>query len=214
MVAVKPFMGKAFSELAILSALLIAGFEGDKINILTIMNHNLEFNKLSNDSSNKVLRLIKTDFCDEWWRKSLIPEIVFDEAFRDDEDIDNNNHRTGKPLNDLATNRQRFMIDNHEAWFEELNRRREVANIAEAAKEAKRVSRELELAAKPAKFRNCDCTIDCQNLIDITTPKLKKDNEKLWKKCIGKKCNTWSCPDHIDMLNAHMLKCRKIDHNI
>ena len=93
----KPFMGKAFTTITILSALLIAGFEGDRVNVLTILNHNVEFTKLCQASSDKVLNLTINEFSTYWWQHALIHEHIFDEAFRYDDDIDTNNNRTGKP---------------------------------------------------------------------------------------------------------------------
>ena len=66
------------------------------------------------------------------------------------------------------------MVDNHDAWLAELAKRKQVAGIVEAIKEAKRLTRELEVAAKPKKFRECDCTLNCNSIIDTSTPKLKK----------------------------------------
>ena len=105
-VTMKPFMGKAFSVITILSALLMAGFEGKKVNVQTVLNHNPEFNNLCEESAQKVSDLVAIDLSTYWWQNGLIHEKIFDEAFNDDDDIDNNNHRRGKPLNELATNRQ------------------------------------------------------------------------------------------------------------
>jgi hypothetical protein len=101
------------------------------------------------------------------------------------------------------------MMDNHESWFAELNRRKEVIKIATDLKEAKRVEREVEQAAKPKKSRECSHP-SCRSLIDITTAKLKRENEILWSHCTGKNCTIWGCEEHRDMVNVHMEFCIKI----
>lgn len=208
-IAMRYFMRKAFTPLNVFSALKLGGFEGDTINKRVIMGHNLEFAKLPEDKSNLVLSLIDSVFAPYWWNNALIHENIFKEVFDGEEDVDTLADRTGKPLNELATNRQRFMMDNHEAWFAEIDRRKEVDKLAADLKAKKISEREAEQAAKPRKSRKCSNPA-CSNLIDISNAKLKRDNESLWKKCTGKNCPIWGCPDHFDMVENHMIFCDKI----
>jgi hypothetical protein len=206
----EPFMLKAFTPMNVLSALKIGGFEGDKINIKSIMEHNFEFvNIQPAEKAEEILQLIETEFADYWWNHGLIHESVFDEIFEDEEDIDTHNQpRVGKALNYLPTNRQRFMMDNHDCWKEEIRRRQEVEDFSLAEKESKRIEREIAEAARPDKFRSC-CQPGCPMTIDITTSALKKVNERLWKKCSGKGCRFWCCTDHLEVIHLHQLTCKK-----
>ena len=212
-VAMRPFMGKAFTTMNILSALKLAGFEGGRIVIETVMAHNVEFGKLGGSQSDKVLGLIRTVFCRYWWRHALIHEKIFDEVFDGEEDIDTLEDRVGKkPLNELATNRQRFMMDNSDAWFAELDRRKEEKRIAEELRLEKIADRETRQAdPKQTKLRFCSQP-SCQNSINVTTAKLRKLNEVNWTHCTGTRCAIWGCPDHGTMITDHMKFCRKIQN--
>lgn len=211
-VAMKPFMLKAFTTMTVLSALKTGGFEGDSININTIMGHNVEFSNLPQGQSDKVLGLIESVFSHYWYNHALIHEKVFDEVFDGECDIDTLSNMYGKDLNLMATNRQRFMMDNHDAWLSEMDRRKEEEKMVSDEKERRRVEKEAADANKPRKVRECSHPA-CSNEIDISTSKLKKDNEKSWTHCSGKRCTVWGCPDHTDMVTTHMIHCKKIAAN-
>ena len=112
----------------------------------------------------------------------------------------------------MATNRQRFMMDNHDAWLSEMDRRKEEERMVSDEKERKRVEKEAADANKPRKIRECSYPA-CSNEIDTSTSKLKKANEKSWTHCSGKRCTVWGCPDHTDMVTTHMIHCKKIAAN-
>ena len=102
------FMLKAFCRMNVLSALKLAGLDGDKINTRTIMEHNREFVQIHPiEKADEILGLIDTVFSAYWWNHGLIHEEIFTAVFEDDIDIDTLDvPRVGKPLNDLPTNRQ------------------------------------------------------------------------------------------------------------
>lgn len=168
-VAMEPFMDKAFTQMVILRALEIGGFEGCNINARTILGHNLEFCKLSQDESDKVLALVETVFSSYRERNSLIHENIFNEVFDGEENIDTLGDRSGKSLNELTTNSHRFMMDNGKKWMEELKRREEITKAAEETKEAKRLEREAKQSDLPSKSRHCSVIRSCPNIIDIST---------------------------------------------
>jgi hypothetical protein len=203
------FMFKAFTPQTVISALKLGGFDGGKIDTSIMMGHNLEFCKLPEADAARVLRLVDTVFADYWWKHGLIHENIFDEVFDGEDNIDQLCDRSGKPLNQLATNRQRFMMDNHEFWLAELDRRDAAEEALEAAKQQKRLDRAAAEANKPKKCRECSDPT-CPNLMDITTSKLRKDNEALWTHCTGKRCGIWGCPDHALMVASHINVCTKI----
>lgn len=207
----EPIVDKAFGQMTVLSALKIGGYDGRTINSKTIMGHNKEFAELDQDRSDYILDLVDSVFCSYWYYHGLIHENVFEEVFGGEWDIDTINNRTGKPLNELATNRQRFMMDNHEAWLNELARRKEDEKIAAEEKERKRIEREEKELAKPVKFRECSM-INCGNIIDETTTKSKKDNQKTWRNCKGKGCRIWGCVDHFEMVVIHQSTCKKVEN--
>lgn len=205
--AMELFMNKAFTPMTVQSALKKGGFEGDAMNATTILAHNPEFTRLSVGQSSELLRLIDTVLKPYWWQNGLIHESVFDELFEGDDDIDTlNNVRAGKPLNDLATNRQRFMMDNHHLWQAEIKRRRDVEACAAAEKERKKREKEAKESQQPIKIRRC-LQPGCCTAIDISTIALKKANEKLWRKCQTKRCTLWCCPDHVSAMDSHATVC-------
>jgi hypothetical protein len=175
------------------------------------MEHNHEFVKIQPEKrANKVLEIIESVFAPYWFQHGLIHESVFDEVFCNDQDIDTlNQPREGKPLNDLATNRQRFMMDNHDCRIAEITRREEIEAELAAAKERKKAAKEAADAERPEKVREC-CQPGCVNLIDITTNALKRSNEKIWKKCDGKGSRFWCCPDHVHVIDLHETNCKRI----
>ena len=117
-------------------------------------------------------------------------------------------NRTGTPLNDLTTNRQRFMVDNSQQWQSVLAARKLVVEAAEEDKERKRLQKETIDAARNQKVRCCS-NLCCISTIDITTFAIQKINEQKWKKCKGKRCSVWVCPDHFADVSLHEIKCSK-----
>eukprot|EP01033_Poteriospumella_lacustris_P012316 gene12316-8808_t len=111
------------------SALRKGGFEGET--------------SISPQQSNKVLGVIDSVLWPYWWQHGSIHEHVFDEIFGGEKNIDTlDNQRAGKkPLSDLATNRQRFVMDNHECWQAEMRRRREAVEAVAAEKASKTLER-------------------------------------------------------------------------
>ena len=67
--------------------------------------------------------------------------------------------RVGKPLNDLAMNRQRFMLDNHAAWIAESDRRKLADEFAKEEILRKLREREATDAANPLNFGNVLCLV-------------------------------------------------------
>lgn len=209
-ISMETFMLKAFTPMNVQSALVKGGFEGDKINPRTIMSHNLEFAQIQPiERANELLRLIDTVFVPYWWNHGIIHEQIFNEVFDGEEDIDTLNVREGKPLNELATNRQRFMMDNHECWKAEIKRRKDVDEFNEQEKLRRLEERIVADALRPTKCRECGQP-GCLNLIDITTSALKRNNERLWTRCKGKGCRFWCCPEHTQVVDLHKLTCKRI----
>lgn len=208
--AFEPFILKAMTPTTILSAAKAAGFDGEKINTLRIMSHNLEFAQIQPPKrAQDLLDTIETVFTPYWWQHGLIHENIFNEVFDGETDIDTLKDRNGKPLNVMATNRQRFMLDNHILWIAEIERRKQAEDFEREEKARDRATRDALAAALPAKARQCS-DLSCQCTIDITTPALKSANEKTWRKCSGKGCATWGCPIHFDNIAQHETFCGKI----
>ena len=207
-------MNKAFTSMNVQSALMTAGFEGSTINPRTILGHNHEFVNLCRVDANNLLRLIDLVFVPYWREHGIIHECIFEEVFAGEENIDTlNNIRQGKPLNEMATNRQRFLMDNHAYWKAELARRKAIEIAAAEEKERQRVQKEqeqaMEASMKEAKYRQCTF-MGCPNEIDITTTALKRANEATWSKCRGKSCRVWVCFEHRESLQSHEKFCQKI----
>jgi len=105
-VAMEPFMEKAFTKMNTLSALSSVGLDGGKINVETILSKNPEFAKINpTQRAEEVVQLTRSVFSSYWERHSLIHENIFDEVFGGETDIDTLGDRVGKPLNDMPTNR-------------------------------------------------------------------------------------------------------------
>lgn len=101
------------------------------------------------------------------------------------------------------------MIDNHEEWLAEIARRKDEALVLELEKEQKRIDKIASDALIPEKYRYC-AQLGCTNKICTHTNALKRINEKTWRKCNGKKCKIWGCPDHFDGVAEHENTCSKI----
>ena len=105
-VAMEPFMDKAFTQSNTLSALSSVGLDGGEINVLTILSKNPEFAKIQSASrAEEIVQLTRSVFSSYWERNGIIHEDVFDQVFGAESDIDTLGDRAGKPLNAMATNR-------------------------------------------------------------------------------------------------------------
>jgi hypothetical protein len=111
-----------------------------------------------------VVGLIESVCSHYWYNHGLIHERTFNEPNHSVGIIEINfailridtlPERIGKHLNELATNRQRFMMDNHEFWLAELDKRKETERLAAEEKEIRRAEREARQVAKPLKCRDC-----------------------------------------------------------
>jgi len=184
---------------------------GAEVDIEKILGHNPEFAGLEESKAQHVLKLVKTVFAPYWAEHGLIHENIFDEIFAGEENIDKLRNRHGKPLNMLATDRQRFMMDNHAEWRQEIANRKSAAATAALVLEESRKARAEAVAAKPFKTRECS-SMGCANFIDITNGTLKKQNEALWRCCPGKSCRSWACPSDVckNALTNHIARCKKV----
>ena len=184
---------------------------GAQVDIKKILGHNPEFAGLEEGKAQQVLQLVKDVFAPYWEEHGLIHENIFDEIFAGEEDIDKLRNRHGKPLNQLATDRQRFMMGNHPEWQQEIARRKSAATDAALVLEASRKARAEATAAKPLKTRECT-NMGCANFIDITNGTLKKQNEALWRSCPGKGCRSWACQNEACSLalTSHIARCQKV----
>ena len=210
----QPFIFKAFTTSNVLSALELGGFHGDKIDIPQIMSHNHEFCKIQpSRKAEEVISLIETVFTDYWAENGLIHENIFDEIFAGEKNIDQLNNRVGKPLNELGTNRQRFMMDNHTEWIAEIARRKEQEALGEIEKARKRQAVQDAVALKPKLQKSCKDP-SCPNKIDVSTAALKRTYESSWTYCTGKGCKTWCCQDHADTITRHMTHCEFVAADI
>ena len=139
-----------------------------------------------------------------------IPESFYPEIFANGGGFDFKlTTRDGTPLNNLTTNRQRFLVDNSEQWQALLAARKATTvEAAETEKEHRKLQKDIDDAARPKKTRSCS-HLGCQIVIDITSYSLKKSNEGTWKKCKGKGFSTWACPDHFKGIEEHEIICLK-----
>eukprot|EP01039_Chlorochromonas_danica_P006635 gene6635-7328_t len=169
--------------MSVQSALMTAGFEGSFINKRTILGHNPEFVQLSQAEADNLLRLF--DFVRE--------------------------HRPpGKPLNEMATNRQRFMMDNHPHWKAELANRKEAEIAAAAEKQQREQEQAMADTLKVRKSRQCAFMGCGQEIVITTTTSLKRANEATWTKCGGKGCRIWVYSEHSESLPLHENFCQKV----
>lgn len=209
MCAMEPYVKKAINPIVVKSAAKKSGFEGSKINVRTIMSYNPEYARLPDEKAEEVVNLITTVLGPYFRDNQWIPETMYPDLFP----VDNGFNftisvRTGTPLNNLGTNRQRFMVDNSVQWIAVLADRKAVVLAAEEEKERKRLAKLAVDLARPKKTRSCSM-LGCHSEIDVTTSALKKANEGTWKKCMGKKCSAWACPFHFGQLQEHELTCAK-----
>jgi hypothetical protein len=208
MCAFEAYVMKAINPVVVKSAARKSGFESNKINITTIMSYNTEFSRLTEEKAEEVIGLVSTVLVPYFREHQWIPEELYPELFPTDSGFEFTT-RTGTPLNELTTNRQRFLVDNSEQWQALLADRKAVLEATEEEKERKRLQKEAAEAAKPKKARSCS-HLGCRVVIDITTALLKKNSEGTWKKCKGKNCSKWACPSHFDKLEEHEVFCEKL----
>ena len=207
--AFEPYIKHAITPVIVKSAAKKSGFEADKINVRTIMSYNPQFIKLTHEKAEEVIDLIKTVLVPYFAANQWIPESMYPDLFPVESGYDFTlSTRSGTPLNDLVTNRQRFMVDSSEQWQAVLADRKISAIAAKEKAENERLTREMINLSKPQKFRSCE-NITCNSKIDITTPALKKVNEMTWKKCSGKSCFIWACPVHFAEVLIHQNSCSK-----
>ena len=167
------FVLRAMNPHSLLSAARVAGFDCEGNGTRKIMLHNLEFAQIQPASkAEEVLAIIDTVFTPYWTQHGLIHENIFSEVFDGETSIDTLGDRIGKPLNDMATNRQRFMLDNHPVWKTELERRRLAEEFVDEEIRRRQIKRIAADAAKPVKSRECS-VLGCPCLIDITTASIK-----------------------------------------
>ena len=203
---------KAITPVVIKSAVKKCGFESDnKINPTTILSFNPEFARLSKVKAEALITTIETVLVPYFTIHNQIPEHLYDELFSINHDI-TLRAKVGTcirtPLNNLATNRQIFIIDNSDEYHAIIAGREDVKRAAAEETERRRIERELRNAALHLRSRQCSL-IDCVSAIDVTTSTIRIINERTWKTCKGKKCNTWTCPNHFDQLAFHETICRK-----
>ena len=103
---------------------------GAEVNIKKILGRNPEFASLEESKAQHVMKLVKTVFAPYWEDHGLIHENIFDENFVGEEDVDKLRNGQEKPLNKLATDCQRFMMDNHAEWQQEIAHRKSAAATA------------------------------------------------------------------------------------
>jgi len=202
--AFEPYVKKAINPVTVKSAARKSGFEGDKINIETIMSYNDEFCRMSHEKSTEVLGLITTVLAPYFRDNQWIPEALYAEVFPDLQ----LSTREGTHLNNLTTNRQRFLVDNSEQWQGLLATRKAVIAAAEEEKDRKRLLKDTTDALKPKKSRCCS-HLTCESEIDITTAAVQKLNQATWRKCKGRGCSTWTCPTHSPVMDQHQNICKK-----
>jgi len=205
--ALEPYVKNAINPIVIKSAALKSGFDGNKINVKRLMCFNETFVRLSDEKAEEMIGLVTTVLAPYFRDNQWIPETLYPELFPTESGFGFTlSTQTGIPLNDRATNRQRFLVDNSEQWQAILAGRKLAIEIAEEEKERKRLIKEAADAAKPTKTRSCS-QLGCNCHIDITTNSIQKLNERTWKKCKGKRCSTWVCPTHFTELEAHESFC-------
>jgi len=207
--AFEPYIKKAINPVVVKSAAKKSGFEANTINVRTIMSYNKDFCSLSNENAESVIGLITTVLAPYFREHQWIPESLYPEIFPQEAGFGFTlSNREGTPLNDLTTNRQRFIVDNSEQWQAVLANRNAALEAAAEEKERKRLEREAADAAKPKKVRSCS-HLGCKSVIDITTTATKRITEGTWKKCKGKNCAIWACPDHFTEIALHETFCPK-----
>lgn len=83
--------------------------------------------------------------------KGYICEDEFEQQFAGEELIDTAPAKTGMPLNEMATNRQRAMIDSHDRWQLLQQERQEVKQQEDLAKAERYAAKAEKLLRQEAK---------------------------------------------------------------
>ncbi len=94
------------------------------------------------------------------------------------------------------------MLDNHDCWIAEIERRKLADESQREGQIRIRSERNVLDAAKSTKVCQCSDLLS-QSTIAVTTFALKSANEKNWRKCVGKGCTVWECPTHFDNIALH-----------
>ena len=115
-----------------------------------ILSKNPEFCLLKDDKAELVLASIQ-HFSECVDAKGYIMEDEFDEKFDEEENIDTVPAKHGMPLNEMATNRQRAMIDSYPKWIELPEERRALRLVEEEIKAAKVAAKAQKNADREAK---------------------------------------------------------------
>jgi hypothetical protein len=183
-----------------------------------ILSKNPEFRKLSDGEAAFVLASIQ-GFSAKIDEKGYICESEFDQHFEAEENIDTAPAKTGMPLNEMATNRQRAMIDSHERWQSLQGERLELKRLEDEAKAARVAAKAEKLLRIEAKriadlannvlppgvtFTNCG-----NGACEQRTPS-KDKKPKGWMKCSGKNCRFWAC-GLLPCVNARLLHIEGCD---
>ena len=189
---------KACTELNVMSALKSTGVTPRDNK--PILGKNPEFGMLTDRTKiDKVLNCID-HFTDLYDQKGMVMEEEYDEYFLEDDDIDTQPPRVGMPLNEMSTNRQRFLIDSHPQFLLEVSRKRLIAEEAAAEKlaraEARRTAADnvqnnaiVGVVAVTTSWRRCSNPVCCNKI------SMKSKNAE-WSKCQTKRCNTWVCSEN------------------
>ena len=130
----------------------------------------------------------------------FVPEDEFQRILSEEEEVDNSPAKTGKPLNEMVTNRQRAMIINHPAYLQELAARRLAAEEEESRKKAAKIAKEIDNNKR--KKQSDDYDIIDDELLAVKKPRrslcsmcknAKEINDDPWQKCGLKGCRSQFC---------------------
>ena len=80
--AFDPLVLKAMTSATIISAAVMAGFDGDTINVDRILSHNREFVEQPPHKAYKIVGLVWTVFTSYWWNHGLIHEYIVWHEFK------------------------------------------------------------------------------------------------------------------------------------
>ena len=138
---------------------------------------------------------------------AFIPESAYDQLFQGREYLDLVEPLSGKPLGELATNRQRAGFDTHPAWIEEMSRR----DLVKMEKENEKAERDAMKAGGGTTTPKLVIYRKCSNLGCPSTTTMRSVN-KAWFKCPTKRCPFWAfylpaC--HVAIKLQHCNTCNK-----
>jgi len=207
------FLNKAFTEMNILSAYQSAGII--PYNSKVILSHNPHFRSLSQEAADFVLGAIDP-LSDSFTQHGMVSEEYFSEVLSGFPGVDNSPVRTGKSLNDMATNRQRALMINHPNWLAILAQRlpgaskqgskQAVGGSASVGADKKgQVDGDSTAAGKKRKRATKCCSPLCSAI--------KGDGDQ-WSKCKGgakncrkEFCNSDACQK---MFQDHKAMCKRL----